>query len=373
MSAARTFVTAPRILTGAGCFGELGKEARALGERALVVCGRRALRASGRLDQALALLRDAGAQAFVFDEVEPEPTLATVDAARAACRKNACDVVVGIGGGSALDVAKAAASLARSDLPTREHFAGAEVPAAGLPIVAAPTTAGTGSEVTVNSVLRDPDSVQKKSIRGPALLPRAAIVDPELLQGLPPRQMACSGLDALTQAIESYTSIHATPLTDGLALQAFRCLSRGLPRVLDGDAGPAALSDMANGSLMAGMALANARLGVVHGIAHPLGVRAGLPHGLVCGALLPHAIRFNQAAAAEKYEQLSHICGAALLEFAESLLEKAGLSDALREASVPTEAIPLIAEESLPSGSLKANPRPVTKDDVVRLLEEALM
>ncbi len=316
-------------------------------------------------------MQEAGVSAEVFDQVEPEPSLHTVEAGRGACRDAKCDVVVAIGGGSALDVGKAIAGLALSERTVHEHHAGAEIPPRGLPIIAAPTTAGTGSEVTPNSVLSDPDRGVKKSIRGDSLRPRTAIVDPDLLRGMPRALMASSGLDALTQAIESFTSRNTTALTDALALQAFKCLAVGLPAALDNGEDPEALSNMANGSLMAGMALANARLGLVHGLAHPLGFRYHLPHGLVCGALLPYAIRFNQDVAGVKYDQLSAIVGQPLIEFVDRLLEKAGVAGALKRCGIKAEDIPAIADESLPSGSLKANPKPMSKGDIVVMLEEA--
>lgn len=365
------FVTPRRVLTGVGTFAQLGSEVARLGCQVLIVCGRSALRRSGNLDKALGSAKSAGAEAHVFDRVEPEPSLATVDAGRQACRAAKCEVVVGIGGGSVLDVAKAIAGLSNSPLPIQQHFEGAPAPETGLPLVAVPTTAGTGSEATMNSVLSAPDTDTKKSIRGDALLPTTAIVDPELLLSLPPDLTAHAGLDALTQAIESFTSRHATPITDALAFEAFRLLADGLPRVMADGNDIAARSLTSLGSLMAGMALANARLGIVHGLAHPLGIAYHIPHGLVCGALLPFAIRFNRAAAEEKYDRLSASLGRPLLEFVEDMLERAGLTGALKRFAVKPEDVPVLAERSLPSGSLKANPRPVSKEDLVDLLRQA--
>ena len=365
------FTTPGRILTGPGCFAGLGEECQRLGRRALIVCGRGALRRAGRLDQAAAAIAASGGSVEVFDQVEPEPGLATVEAGRGACRDARADVVVGIGGGSALDVAKAIAGLVHSALSAQEHLEGAPPPDAGLPIVAVPTTAGTGSEATPNSVLSSAETATKKSIRGPTLLPRVAIVDPELLVSLPRDLTAYAGLDALTQAIEAYTSRHATPLTDALAYRAFCSLAEGLPRAMCDGSDLAARTHTANGSLMAGMALANARLGVVHGLAHPLGIRYHIPHGLVCAALLPSAIRLNQDAAWRKYELLSQAVGRPLIQLVEDLVDRAGLTGALSRCGIQPADFPELAEQSLPSGSLKANPKPVTKEDLILLLEQA--
>ena len=203
-------------------------------------------------------------------------------------------------------------------------------------------------------------------------MPTAAIVDPELLLGLPRELMASAALDALTQGIESFTSVKATPLTCALSIQAFQELSNGLPPALDDGGDVSALARLANGSLMAGMALANARLGVVHGLAHPLGIRYHIPHGIVCGCLLPLAIRFNAEAAREKYDYLSHLIGKPLIEFVEGLLHKAGMSGALKGYGIQADDFPAIADESLPSGSLKANPAPVSREDLIALMEQAI-
>jgi len=365
------FVTPHKIIAGAGCFAQLGEETIQLGMKALLVCGQTALRASGKLDEAVASIQDAGAQVEVLDRVEPEPSLDTVEAGRRACQELDVNVVVGIGGGSALDVAKAIAALANSPLSVKEHFDGTETPDLGIPIVAVPTTAGTGTEVTVNSVLSEHGTQTKKSIRGRSLLPKVAIVDPELLLSLPRDLTANAGFDALTQAIEAYTSRNATPITDALAFDAFRSLAAGLPQALDDGSDIGARSQTAFGSLMAGMALANARLGVVHGLAHPLGIHYHIPHGLVCGALLPYAIRLNQEVAREKHERLSYVLGRPLLEFVDELLEQAGLAGALTDFGIKPDDFDMLAEKSLPSGSLKANPKEVTKEDLIGMLEEA--
>ena len=365
------FVTPDKIIAGAGCFARLGEETGQLGMKALIVCGKTALRRSGKLDEAVAAIQDAGVQVEVFDRVEPEPCLDTVEAGRRECQELDINVIVGIGGGSALDVAKAIAALANSPLSAKEHFDGTETPDLGIPIVAVPTTAGTGTEVTVNSVLSEHGTQTKKSIRGRSLLPKVAIVDPELLLSLPRDLTANAGLDALTQAIEAFTSRNATPITDALAFDAFRSLAAGLPRALEDGSDIEARSQTAFGSLMAGMALANARLGVVHGLAHPLGIRYHIPHGLVCGALLPFAIRLNQDVAAEKHGRLSHVLGQPLLEFVEQLLDQAGLTGALKRFDVKPGDFDMLAERSLPSGSLKANPKEVTKEDLIKMLREA--
>lgn len=366
---AATFSTAKRIITGCGAIEQLGSVAASLGSRVLLVTGRRAMRQAGITSRAIAILERARCEASVFDEVPPEPTLESVDAGRRALGQHNVDVVVGIGGGSVLDVAKAIAGLARTQVETAAFFEGRTLPDDGLPIVAVPTTSGTGAEVTRNSVLSHPTDPLKQSIRGDVLMPAVAIVDPELTVSMPQAVTARSGMDALTQAIESYWSIHATPVTEGLALRAIELISGNLPKAYEDGSNLAAREAMAYGSLTAGMAFANSRLGAVHGMAHPLGARYHIPHGEVCAILLPHVMRLNRPATPEKYDRISHIVGGDAADVAAHMLKMLDLPTDLKHASIPQADFDLIVAESLPSGSLKANPKVVTPKDLLNILD----
>jgi len=364
------FLSVPRMVTGCGSIGRVGDIVRGFGLRALVVTGRHSARRTGLTERIVGYLREAGVHPALFEEAEREPSLSTVDRGRARCREERCDVVLGVGGGSALDVAKAVAGLAFEEGETAMFHAGREFGGKAVPCVAVPTTSGTGAEVTKNSVLSDPAKRVKRSIRSDALLPRAVILDPELAVSLPPEVTAHSGMDALTQAVESYTSIHATPLTEALSLRAFELLSGAVPRAFEDGRDLEARTHAAYGSLMAGMALANARLGVVHGIAHPLGCRYRIPHGLLCGILLPTALRLNRPFCAEKYRRLDHIAGGAVEEKAEELLRRMNMPADLSGFNIPVQDFGAIIEESMPSGSLKANPKKITPADLRWVLEE---
>jgi alcohol dehydrogenase class IV len=178
-----------------------------------------------------------------------------------------------------------------------------------------------------------------------------------------------SGADALTQAIESFTSLGANELTDALALRAFMLIARSITKVVDGSENNIeAHADMAYGSMLAGMALANARLGAVHGMAHPLGVRYKIPHGICCAILLPAVMEFNEPAVADKYAQLSAIVGQPVIGWVAELFQRIGIPTTFAQYSIPQEDIEAIAQESLPSGSLKANPRPPSAEDLARIL-----
>jgi len=364
-----SFTTAREIVAGAGSLGCVGQRAAGLGSRALVVTGRSAMRESGATGRVLHLLGRAGVEGVVFDQVEHDPDVTTVDAGRAACREGRCHVVVGLGGGSALDAAKAIAGLAGETAPTADFQQGKAIGQPALPIIAIPTTSGTGAEVTKNAVLSDRSRRLKKSIRAESLMPAVAIVDPELTVSCPPRVTAAAGMDALVQAIESFTSVHATPLTEALSFEAARRLVGSLAAAWEDGSDLAAREDCAYGSLMAGMALANARLGAVHGIAHPLGARYGLEHGVACALLMPHVMRLNRDHVGDKYARLSALAGRDIVAFVEGLVERFGLRRALDAVTIPREDFAAIAKESMPSGSLKANPRKFTEDDVVAVLE----
>jgi alcohol dehydrogenase class IV len=364
------FRTPGKFLFGVGTLKALGEEARRMGKRALLVTGRRAMADAGVTPRCLSILAAAGVEARLFDEVEPEPDVATVDRCRRALREHGADVAIGLGGGSAMDVAKVAAGLAAEAEPTRAFHQGRKIAHRGLPNIAVPSTSGTGSEMTNNGVISDHERKVKTSIRDESLIPAVALVDPEVTLSSPPEVTAASGVDALVQAVESYLSRFATPLTEAISLRAAEEMARALPAVVARGSDLELRTRAAWGSAMAGLGLSNARLGVIHGIAHPVGVRFNVPHGLVCGVLLPAALEFNRPAAPEKYAVLARLFGQDPAAYARRLLEACGLPARLTKYGLAAEAFDAIAEESLPGGSTKANPRAVTKADVIAMLSE---
>jgi len=366
-----SFKTPAETVTGSGSFACLGAKARLHGTRALLVTGRRAMKAAGYADRALALLRTAGVDSTLFDDVRPEPTVKNVDDGRRLAKEASCNVVVGLGGGSAIDAAKTIAGLANEEAPTNEFHEGRlEATQATLPLIAVATTAGTGAEATPNAVITNPDRRLKRSIRGDSFLPRVAIADPELTLSCPPQLTAHAGMDALVQAIESYLSIHATPLSEALSLQAARLLMGALERAVKNGGDLPAREDCMYGSLMAGIALCNVRLGAVHGLAHPLGVRYGIPHGLTCAVLLPPVLRLNQPHAGQKFDELDRLAGGAIVSAVERLMDRIGVPRSFASYALRREDFLPMAEQSMQSGSTKANPKEMTLDDFVQLLEE---
>ncbi len=376
------FYLPTEVVAGTGCFEGLGKAVRRLGRRALVVGspGRQPL-----LEQAAALLTSAGVEAALFAHVRGEPTLDMVEAAREQARAVQAEVLVGIGGGSAIDVAKAAAGLYREPGAVVEYHAGRPLSGRrGLPLVAVPTTAGTGAEVTKNAVLIDPKRGIKESIRDDAWFPALALLDPALTLSLPPEVTASTGADALCQAIEAFVSIGAGPVSDSLAAEAIRRIGRSLERAVAHGDDLAARSDMLYGSLLAGMAMTNARLGAVHGLAHPLGARYGIPHGTLCGLLLPYVMGYNAAYAAAKYAEVAALLGVATagvpqaeaaqraVERVRELVARVGIPAHLAPLGVREADFPAIIAEALPQSSLKHNPRPMGAEDVHAVLMMAL-
>ena len=361
-----------RLIVGPGSSAKLGEAVTALGKRPLLVTGRSALRSSGTTQRILKVLTAAGLGTCLFEDVETEPSCRTCDRVREAIRSGRCDVVIGAGGGSALDAAKVAAGLAGEDSPTARFWEGKKPTPTGVPFVGVPTTSGTGAEATTNGVITNPEIPAKNSIRDDSFLAKLVVLDPELTLSVPPRVTAYSGMDALVQAIESFTSIHASPVTDAWSFEAVRLLKDSVVRAHRDGSDLAARTDAAYGSLFAGLALSNARLGMVHGLAHPLGARYHIPHGLVCAVLLLPVMRYNRGSCPEKYARLDRLMEGDAIGFIERMMRALELPLDLKGFSVDPDDIPLLVEESLPSGSLKANPREATREACAEVLRSII-
>jgi alcohol dehydrogenase class IV len=283
------FATAQRIIVGAGRSAELPGVLAGLGSRVLVCTGEDPARHGE-------LLAGLGMPSAVFP-VAGEPAVELARAAIAAAREHGADVVAAIGGGSVIDTGKAVAMLLGNGGDPLDYLevvgAGQKITQPAAPFVAVPTTAGTGAEVTANAVLAAPAHQVKASLRSPLMIPRVALVDPVLTVSCPPNVTAASGLDALTQCLEPYVSVRANPLTDGLAREGLRRAAGGLRAAYADGGNLEARADMAICSLLGGLALANAKLGAVHGLAGVVGGTADVPHGVACAALLAPVIEAN--------------------------------------------------------------------------------
>jgi len=376
-----TTVTPPKIVFGWGAIQQLPGEVARLGRRPLVVCGR-SLRSSGALERILTELRAASLAPSVHENVPPEPGVEALQACMDAASD--ADSILAVGGGSVLDVAKGAAALAGTGATAREYFAGKAIPETGRPLIAVPTTSGTGSEVTWVCVLVDHESRRKASVRGPGMMPAVALLDPQLTVSCPATVTAYSGMDAFVQAVEAYTSRGANPMTDALALEAVKLTARWLETAVREPEHGEAREGMALGSMLAGLALNTSRLGLVHGLAHPIGAVTGAAHGLLCGLLMPPVMRFNREAAGPKYARLAEelaltpprtypeAAADALLRFTEGLLARLHIPQRLREVGFDAAHLDWVAQETMPSGSTKANPRPVSQEDARAVAESCL-
>ena len=381
------FSTAQRVIVGAGSLREVGLIAKGLGRRALVVTGR----TPGRADQLLAILRDAGVATVVL-AVAGEPEIDTVRTGTTLATDKHCDHVISLGGGAALDAGKAIAAMLTNSGDVQEYLEsiglGKTLSERPAPFVAIPTTAGTGSEVTRNAVLTSPEHRVKVSLRSPMMLPTVALVDPELTYGLPPAVTASSGMDALAQLIEPFVCSRANPVTDSLCIEGMRRVARSLLKAFAGGPNDAARLDMAIASLFGGMALANAGLGAVHGLAGPIGgMFPDAPHGAVCAVLLPHVVRANINAlrrreptseALLRYERV-----AALLTGQPDSTAEAGaewLQRFVLDVDIPPlashgithEHVPDLVEKADSANSMRANPIALTAGELSAILESAL-
>ena len=338
---------------------------------ALIVCGPSAVR-GGLVER----LRKAapGVNFACFDRVAPEPTLALLRAVCAAVRDTRAEAVVALGGGSAMDVAKVAAAVAPEGHPAEDYFYKRRaLPARKLFLAALPTTAGTGAEVTPNAVLIDETTGIKQSVRGTALLCDLALVDPVLTIGCPPRVTAASGMDALTQGLESYWSRKASEPTRALALAGVKLIWNHLAAAWRDGNDLAARSAVAEGTLLGAMAFASSGLGAVHGLAHPVGAKTHLGHGLVCGVLLPAVMRRNLSAAETRMREIAAALGLAgpeeLIRGVEALLRSMELPLRLGALGLKETDFDWIVANSR-SGSMKCNPRDFSDAELRAILNE---
>ena len=374
------FATAARILFGAGVVRQVPAAARSMGARPLVVTG-------ASRERAEPLIRELGSVAFATNG---EPTLELIRRGTEAARDARCDVVVAVGGGSAIDAGKALAAMIANPGDPFEYLEvvgrGQPLAHAPVPLIAVPTTAGTGSEVTRNAVVASPEHKVKASIRSPLMLPRLAVVDPELTLTLPRAVTVSTGLDALTQLIEPYVSARANSMTDMICAEGMRHAAVSLPRAYENGADLEARTGMSWASLLGGMALANAALGAVHGFAAPIGGMFDAPHGAVCAALLPSVMKVNVRAlrgraangdAILRYEAIGRILTGNNQATAEDGLR--WVSELCRKLEIPplrtygvrAEHIPDLVDKAAHASSMKGNPIVLTTDELTEIASGA--
>ena len=379
-----SFTGARKIVFGNGSFQQLPEHIRELQAKRPMIVLDKQLAATGMKEQVVELLKKSGMECQIFDKVDPEPKISLADEGAKLALKAKCDIIVGIGGGSAMDVAKAIAVLATNKGKAVDYLGLNKVPGPGLPKIMIPTTAGTGSEVTFTSVFVRPDLKKKEGMNSPFLYPDLALLDPLLTVSLPPGPTASTGIDALCHAIESYTSINASPLSELLSLEAIALIAENLRTAVHDGSNIAAREKMLLGSLYAGLGLANAGVTAVHSLSYPLGGKYGIPHGLANTVLLPYVMSYNISGAQEKFVDIAEAMGemveglplreAAYLavEAVNALVEDCGIQTNLEDLGISEDDFEEMAKIAMTvARPLANNPRQVTLEDAVAIYEDA--
>ena len=381
----KTYVTTPRLVLGCGAFAQAGEEmARLGGSRVFVLAGGHAVR-EGKTEALERDLRGRGMESAVFDGIEPDPSCETLEKALAAAREFGADAVVGLGGGSPLDLAKAVSVLLTNEGAIRSFFGVDLVTQRGLPKVLIPTTAGTGTEVTAVAIFSDHKEKLKMGIVSPFLVPDAAILDPELTLSVPPLVTAYTGMDALVHAMEAYTSVNATSLSDMYAEQAMKLLFPNIRTAYADGRNLAARSAMMEGSMLAGKAFAIAGTTATHAFAYPIGAEFPIPHGMANALMVVEVYQFNLVGNLLKFARIADLAGEAvdglpLREAAQTLV--ASLRELVADLALPTHLRDFGVKKSdiprLAAGVLKVtrllgnNPRRLTLEDAEAIYHRVL-
>lgn len=372
-----------RILFGEVKAAEVGKVVTNLGRKAILVTGKTAMKQLGITDQVTDSLKKEKIESIAFDQVEPNPTIETVNQGSKLARKENCDLVIGLGGGSALDAAKAIAVMISHEGNAKDFLGSNNVPGPIVPLVAIPSTSGTGSEVTRYAVLTDKSTKRKQAMRSQFIIPRIAVVDPQIMKSQSSYLTSCTGIDALTHAIEAYVSPKANSLSDLIAAKAISLAARYLRRAVWNGDDTEARGGMALASTLAGMAICQAGTGAAHGLGMSIGGIFNADHGTTVGILLPYVMEFNLATSLDKYAYIAFLMGqkttspttreAALeaVRTVRDLIQDIDIPLTLGQLKVRIELAPEVAEDAKEQGATKNNPRKLTPQDIKELYQRA--
>lgn len=375
------FQSPVKIIYGKDSIIAVGKEAAIYGKKIMVVTGRSSSKKTGALQKVIDSLKENNLEVLVFDEVESDPSTKTVREGTKKAKAEGIDTIVALGGGSALDAAKGISAMCTNPGDITDYEKN-ELINYGLPIIAIPTTAGTGSEISRFTVITDTERKIKMLIGGEAILPKVAILDPCLSIMMPKHVTAATGMDALTHAIEAYISKAAQPMTDVFALKAIELISENLPKaVLDGE-NIKARENMLIGQMYAGFAFSNASVALVHAMARPLGAYFNVAHGLANALLLSTVMEFNRPACPERLFQVAIAMGEkveglsiregsfAAVNAIKNLFLEIGLPKSLKEVGVLKESIRDLAKDAIASGSVLLNPRKPSLEEIIDIYEK---
>lgn len=385
MYKAFSFTGAKKIVFGCGSFSGLVGQVRDLRAKKPFVAVDGNLAKLGMGDRIAEMFDREGMKAVLYDRVLPEPPLEQADEGAGLALKGKCDIVIGIGGGSAMDVAKAVAVVAAHGAEAKDFLGLNRVPGPGLPTIMVPTTAGTGSEVTFTAVFVRHDLKKKEGMNSTFMYPDLALLDPELTLSLPSQPTAASGMDALCHAIESYTSVIASPASEMFSLRAVGLIAENLRTCVHNGGNLEAREAQMLGSLYAGIGLANAGVGAAHSLSYPLGGKYGISHGVANTLMLPRIMEFNLPGALEKFADVAEMMGenteglsvrdAAMLavEAVDALIEDCGIATGLEELGIPEEDYSEMARVAMTvARPLENNPRKVTLEDAIAIYRTAM-
>lgn len=385
MYKAFSFTGAKKIVFGCDSFSGLVGQVRDLRAKKPFVAVDGNLAKLGVGDRIAEMFDRGGMKAVLYDRVLPEPPLEQADEGAGLALKGKCDIVIGIGGGSAMDVAKAVAVVAAHGAEAKDFLGLNRVPGPGLPTIMVPTTAGTGSEVTFTAVFVRHDLKKKEGMNSMFMYPDLALLDPELTLSLPPQPTAASGMDALCHAIESYTSVIASPASEMFSLRAIGLIAENLRTCVHNGGNLEAREAQMLGSLYAGIGLANAGVGAAHSLSYPLGGKYGISHGVANTLMLPRIMEFNLPGALEKFADVAEMMGenteglsvrdAAMLavEAVDALIEDCGIATGLEELGIPEEDYSEMARVAMTvARPLENNPRKVTLEDAIAIYRTAM-
>ncbi|WP_411681847.1 iron-containing alcohol dehydrogenase [Clostridium thailandense] len=375
------FQSPVKVIYGIDSTRAVGKEAANYGKKAMLVTGRNSSKKTGALSKVVDSLKENNLEVLIFDEVESDPSVKTVRKGTEKAKEQGVDFIIALGGGSALDAAKGISAMCTNagDITDYEKITLTKM---GLPIIAIPTTAGTGSEISKFTIITDTERKIKMLIGGEAIIPKVAILDPSLTIMMPKNVTAATGMDALTHAIEAYISRASQPMTEMYALKAIEIISKNLPKaVLDGE-NIEARQNMLIGQMYAGFAFSNASVALVHAMARPLGAYFDVAHGLANALLLPKVMEFNRPACKEKLVKVAIAMGEkvdglsenegsfAAVKAINNLFLETGLPKSLKEVGVLKESIKDLARDALESGSVLFNPRKPSLEEIINIYEK---
>jgi alcohol dehydrogenase class IV len=383
----RSFRVPSTIHFGFDSVNEAGIEARHLGAQKALLITDKVLASTGTIAPVIDALKNAGVETVIYDGVNSEPTTAHVLDGLSILQERGCDILIACGGGSPIDVAKAVRVLATNHGSIEDYIGFNKIAKPGFPLIAIPTTAGTGSEATMVTIITDTTRDVKMLIGSPYLLPTVALVDPNLTLKMPRGLTAATGLDALTHAIEAYVSIKAQPMTDIVALSAIKKISRYLPQAWANAENLTARAETMLGALQAGIAFSNSSVALVHGMSRPIGANFHVPHGVSNAALLGVVMEFSLMGAPDRYADVAEAIGINVKGLTSLEAAQAGASEVkamINNLQIPTltklgvtrekldQVVSKMADDAIDSGSPGNNPRKATKDEIIELYYAAL-